>query len=483
MKQNMELLEDDLDLIRESRGESTNMQENKKDRSDHAETIRAKDAQGIQNQLFLDDDEQYNRQQGKSKKLSNRRNRNDRHRNTRDFFDEDDMDGFIDDDIGDQDDLIGRGRDSRSRSGFRSDEMMDDGESQPITQMQLANAVDIFGTDYLESMQHDDEEQADERDKRYREKGVGVDLGVNSDDEIVSEDEMEDDHIFEPSDDEDEDGEHARKSRYDKAEAARLRKEMRDLRRKKEQEKRNAARKARLRKAFEPIQLAENFCTDKDDKIRMKDVPERFFDWNIPFSDDKDEMEEEAMWIMTQIPEITAEFIAPVPPKPLKKDEMDDDDDDDDEEIKDPLERKQREILNSIIETLKFIHKDNLEPEFIKRYRADIVSSPAVRNNLYAIFDENIKYYNLTSSRDKVSSIIENIIAASSKEEQKTLEETSIEALKDELKSAQEKLDDALKKEEFAKKELKNLEDDAEDDDDDDEDDELFGNKDDEVRS
>jgi len=503
MNKQMELLEDDLDLIRESRGEAPASQKenDSKHLNDNAATIRAKDAQGVQNQLFMDDDEddmhvrRHDSNRGISNKKKKRHNKpkKNRYSNTGvDYFDEDDMDGFIDDDMGDQEDMIHRDGDSRSRSRFGAFQTShltmddpDDQRSERIKVSQLEDAVDIFGAEYLETMQQDDDEDEDDAkhpSKRYREKGVGVDLGVDSDIDIVSEDEIEED-LFQPSDDDDEDGEHARKSRHDKAEAARLRKQMRELRRKTEIEKRNEARKARLRKAFEPVQLAENFCTDKDDKIRMKDIPERFFDWNVPFHEKPQQLQEEAMWIMTQVPQILAEYTSPVTPK--RKDMEEDEDEDDEDSIKDPMERKQKQILESIKHALQYMHKDKLEPQFIKRYRADIVTSPAVRDHLYDIFDQDAKFERLASSRIKVSSILNNISKTSSKEEQKTLEETSVETLKEELNLAQEKLDDALKKEQFAKKELQDLNDkhanddnnhdDTDDDDDDDDDDELFG--------
>merc|ERR1712071_686668 len=55
MNKQMELLEDDLDLIRGSRGEAPASQKenDSKHLNDNAATIRAKDAQGVQNQLFM----------------------------------------------------------------------------------------------------------------------------------------------------------------------------------------------------------------------------------------------------------------------------------------------------------------------------------------------------------------------------------------------------------------------------------------------
>ena len=48
-------------------------------------------------------------------------------------------------------------------------------------------------------------------------------------------------------------------------------------------------------------------------------------------------------------------------------------------------------IIESIIRTLRFLHREKLEPEFmfIRRYRADEVTSPSVRDNIYRIMDED----------------------------------------------------------------------------------------------
>lgn len=40
-----------------------------------------------------------------------------------------------------------------------------------------------------------------------------------------------------------------------------------------------AKQRAALRRAFEPVQLVENFCTEHDEVIRTVDCPERYYDW------------------------------------------------------------------------------------------------------------------------------------------------------------------------------------------------------------
>ena len=53
----------------------------------------------------------------------------------------------------------------------------------------------------------------------------------------------------------------------------------------------------------------------------------------------------------------------------------------------DPQQRetKERAILESIANALRYMHMDKLEPAFIKRYRADYVPSVAIRNKLFHV--------------------------------------------------------------------------------------------------
>ena len=66
-------------------------------------------------------------------------------------------------------------------------------------------------------------------------------------------------------------------------------------------QKKAAQRKEELRRQFEPVQLIENFCTERDDAIREADVPERFFDWKTPKTEDSGDFVQ-ASWIAQQIP-------------------------------------------------------------------------------------------------------------------------------------------------------------------------------------
>ena len=234
--------------------------------------------------------------------------------------------------------------------------------------------------------------------------------------------------------------------------------------------KKIAKQKADLRKQFEPVQLVENFCTDRDDEIRQKDAPERFFDWNVPFHGSSEggdltseEEEEEAIWIMQKIPEIQSEYRAP---------------------FVDMVELEQREasILQSITRALRYMHQDKMEPAFIKRYRKDIVTSPAVRNNLYRIMDEDGEWDGLIQARTKVGDLLRSVTAKAEKIEAAGAKSAQFGEIDEEYTKAQAKLEKTATEEAQLKEEIEQIGSiDAKDDDDDD-DDELFGdNDDDEV--
>ena len=374
-------------------------------------------------------------------------------------YDEDGMDDFIDDDIGDQGDIIA----SERRAAYEGAE-----GGAGVSEAQLNEASEIFGTDYLEFMQQD-EKDYDEEDlfgrKKYRERGVGVDLGVDSESDDFDDDEDDDDDLF---GDDDEDGVESGQ----KAEALKLRREKRELARKERRQQKVTAkqeqRKARLRKAFEPIQLIENFCTDRDDDIRSKDVPERFFDWNVPFHGEtkleaeiSPEEEEEALWIMNQIPDIRSEYTAPT-------------------ESIEQMEEQEKSVVHSIAHALRFIHLEKLEPAFIKRYRQDVVTSPAVRESLYTIMDEDAEWEIMVNAKAKVDAVLDGITSDMLAVDAASAQAVSVAKLEQALANAEQKLEETAIQETEVKSQLEAIgpieEKDAEDDDDDDE---LFGDDDD----
>jgi hypothetical protein len=450
--------EDDLALINEARGisavdlEDDDILEVAVPVEKPRKRVVATTEEELQKGLFYDSgdevDEQEQREEASKDKAQRKPMRVER-------YDEDGMDDFIEDDIGDQDAI---------RMSDRKN--YDDEDARDISEAQLNEASEIFGTDYLEFMQDDGEEEDEEEEEllgksKYRERGVGVQYEMDSEeDEVLSED--DDDDLFGEDDDDALDG---GTSAQQKAEALRLKREKRKLakaeRRRQAELKKSRRRKAQLRKAFEPVQLIENFCTDRDDDIRQTDIPERLYDWKVPFYGSvndgmNDDEETEARWIASRVPDIIEEVA-----------------------MADDSEEKERSILLSIANALRYMHRDKLEPAFIKRYRKDYLVSVAVQNNLENLMDEDNEWDRLLAARNKVESLLDSVNSSADADETVGADAQKLIALQEELADAQKKLEETAKQESQVKADLSALAV-AEDDDDD----ELFGDDgDDEVRA
>ena len=448
-RQHEELADEDLDLIREAQGVDLEKERMRREREERENRkVVARTEEDLRKGLFRDSDGSDDEDVEARPKV----------RSNIEHYDEHGMDDFIDDDIGDQHDIL---------ASDRGKYVGEDGEGV-VSQAQMNEASEIFGTDYLNFIAAEDDRDEDEDDdlfgkSRYKERGVGVDMGVDSEDDI-----SDDDDLF-GEDDGDEEQSQQQK------EALKLKREKRELARKERRKnalaKKIAKQKANLRKQFEPVQLVENFCTDRDDEIRQKDAPERFFDWNVPFhgsrvgGDLTEDEEEEVMWIMQRIPEIRAEYKAPY-------------------ENMEELEQREQSILQSIAYALRFMHNDKMEPAFIKRYRKDIVTSPAVRNNLYQIMDEDAEWDEMLQARTKVSILLNSVTAKIEKIEAIGVKSEQQGQIDEDLAKTQATLDKTAVEEAQLKEEIDSvgvIVKSANDDDDDD-DDELFGgNDDDEV--
>lgn len=476
--------EDDLDLINEARGiPSKHAEEEVKDKKEY---VKAKDATDLQRGLFTGDSSDEDEDDTPSKKKKPQKQRVEQ-------YDEDGLDDFIEDDIGDQDDI-------QTRRNYGDDVMMEGG----VSEAQLNEASDIFGTDYLDFMDaaQKEEDMLDEeyddfgegRRKKFRERGVGVALGVDSDEEIEEDSESEED---EDEDDDDLFGDELDNvGDRQRAEVLKLKREKkrmaREERRRERRNKIEAKRKAKLRRAFEPVQLVENFCTERDDDIRQVDSPERFYDWlesktasskgratALAIGEELSlDEREQAQWIVGKIPEIQSEFYAisannlqvPGEDTPILDD--------------DAILKKETAIVESIVNALRYMRGEKLEPDFIKRYRKDYVTSPAVRNNLYRIMDEDAEWERMTEARLKIDGVLSEMHAdrKSQGEDSSKDENDAVSKLREELKAAQEQLDETVKDEERVKVELAELEKsgDKEMKDKEEDDDELFGDDDDE---
>ena len=467
--------EDDLDLINEARGGPTKEAET---RTQEGGYVKAKDATDLQRGLFTGDDSDEEVEERPKKKNVKKMKAAE--------YDEDGLDDFIEDDIGDQDEIV-------TRTAYGGE-----GMEGGVSEAQLNEASDIFGTDYLDFMGEaakDDDEDYDfegEKRKKYRERGVGVALGVDSDEEIEEDSESEED---DESDDDLFGDEMDNVGDKQRAEVLRLKREKkrmaREERRRERRNKIEAKRKAKLRRAFEPVQLVENFCTERDDDIRQVDTPERFYDWLDGKNANKERVaplaigeeltldeREQAQWIIGKIPAIQSEFYAisannlqtPGEDVPI----MDDDE----------ITKKENAIVESIANSLRYMRGEKLEPDFIKRYRKDYVISPAVRENLYRILDEDAEWERMTEARLKIDGVLSQMNADNKSTGENSSSKGGNDAvsnLREELKAAQEQLDETVKDEERVKVELAGLEKSADKEmkDKEDDDDELFGDDDD----
>lgn len=432
MRQTDRLADDDLALIQEAQQDKEEVPERGAEPAERQRVVANTEAE-LRKGLFYDSGDEDQQKQDKQQRVERKLDRVER-------FDEDGMDDFIEDDIGDQGDILA---DRRGMYGDNAD----------VSEAQLNEASEIFGTDYLEFMasEQPDDEEEELLGKKYNERGL--DAGVESEDDISDDD---DDDLFGDEDDDDMDA----STSQQKAEALRLKREKRKLakaeRRRQALAKKAERRKAQLRRAFEPVQLVENFCTDRDDDIRTTDAPERLYDWKTPFHGSEldgmtDQEKIQAEWIVGRIPDILTEFLA------TSSDEA-----------------SQTTILQSVANGLRFMHRDKLEPAFIKRYRKDYVSSPAVQANLYAVMDEDGEWERVLSARGKVETLLQTVAAAADGDAAAGADVQNLRQLQEGLKTAQEELDETAKQESLVKAELEAL-----GDEDDDDDDELFGDDDD----
>ena len=509
--------DDDLALIQEAQGGGADGGDDDPDEPEHvrreraeaiekeraeararAETIRAHDADELRKGLF-DDEAGEDDRAGAGPGGSYAAAGNSKRSAAVETFDEDGMDDFIEDDIGDQAEIRNSERFESTRAGTGTGRGGDGG----VSEAQLTEASEIFGTDYLDFMEAARAEEDDEDDDdyaefglgggrgRFRERGTGIDYGVDDDEDLDEEDSDDDDEDLFGEDGDNDDGGTADEQR---AEALRLKREKRRLaraeRRKEAQQKRLERRRARLRRAFEPVQLVENFCTERDDAIRTKDVPERFFDRadvdptkaegtdlhqnvlgaamaEIEAGGDE---EEEATWIMSRVPTVASEFFSHLQNI-------------DENFNSDEAEKKQMDIIHSIVRVLRLVKRDALEPEFIRRYRGDVVTSPAVRECLHEILEEDAEWDRMTEARNAVEGLLEKAvtaakalgasddIGASGGEDPAEL----VASLSRQLEDAQSALNESEAEEKRLTAELAALKEGQEDDDDE----ELFGDDDD----
>ncbi|KAL7557706.1 hypothetical protein ACA910_018501 [Epithemia clementina (nom. ined.)] len=472
LKQTERLAEEDLELIREAQGLGPSVVDRAAadalEERPAVQHIRARNEAELQKTLFDGDDDD-GVDTGRPSKQPQPSFKN-RRRPAASDYDEDGMDDFIEDDLNDQDDI---------RASEQRGMMDDDGYGgNEVSEAQLAMASEIFGTDYLDFMNRDgggDDGEEDDLMGRRRERGI--DYGYGDDDEA---DESDEGSLFGDGEDEDDidlDG----LSAQQKAEALKLKREKAQLakqeRRRKAQQAKTEKRKAQLRRVFEPVQLIENFCTERDDLIRQTDVPERLFGWdetsfygpaeydgksgnNVDAVAITETERKQAEWIAQRIPAIAEEFhnsttIDGVVPMDLG------------EVSNKQYLPHQEAILTSISYALRYIHRDKFEPAFIKRYRKDYITSKAVREHLYEIIEEDIEWDRLIKARVKVQELLSSITRQADGDAKATVDSDRLVELRQKLEDAKQSLEDSQARASDLKTELEALNKKKGDDDDD----------------
>ena len=486
LKRNVDVLDDDdLDLINEARGLPTKASRElavaaERERSESLarkevenQRVKGRNEQELSRGLFTGDTDDEDDNGGKGNGISKPKGggggrsqqQQGKQRQQQQLlhteYDEEDMDDFIDP----GDDVVRGVSEGLGEGG--------------VSEFMLQEHLDIFGTDFADFMGDDkdndgggglvdddddllgDAESEKKQRRKYRERGVGVDYGVDSGEEVEDDSDSDDDDDADLFGEDDIDQDIGYKQR---SEVLKLKREKRRVAKeeslRQRRERVEARHRAALRRAFEPVQLIENFCTERDEAIRMVDCPERYYDWleatpSTPatkkqraapkISDDiTEEEEEEAFWIMQKIPAIHLEWLSFSSPCLITPGENT-------METEEHLKRKESAVLSSIIYALRYMRSERLEPEFIRRYRQDVVSSPAVRNNLYSVIDEDGEWERMTEARSKIEGMLTSELRSDEEGEE-------LRMLRSRLHAALDRMQATLTDEERVKEKLKGYE-------------------------
>ncbi|KAG8195803.1 hypothetical protein JTE90_004806 [Oedothorax gibbosus] len=162
-----------------------------------------------------------------------------------------------------------------------------------------------------------------------------------------------------------------------------------------------AARKRTAKKSifdvFEPVELERSHLTDRDNKIRSKDEPERFQLRRIPVTEvkDEEEFEVEAEWIYKQafsIPTISIQEgeHSGTGHQPIAG-------------------RKNPSAVGKIREALKFIRNQNLEVPFIAFYRKEYVEPDLNINDLWTVYKWDEKWCQLKARKDNLEKLFKKM--------------------------------------------------------------------------
>jgi hypothetical protein len=145
------IAEEDLDLIREARGDQDREEMITREREEARPKVIAQNEAELRKGLFYDSGEEDATAATVAKPRKNAPER----------YDEDGMDDFIDDDIGDQGQILA----SERRAAY-------DEEKGGVSEAQLNEASEIFGTDYLDFMAQEGQDDGDQEEKSCLERKI-----------------------------------------------------------------------------------------------------------------------------------------------------------------------------------------------------------------------------------------------------------------------------------------------------------------------
>ena len=152
-------------------------------------------------------------------------------------------------------------------------------------------------------------------------------------------------------------------------------------------QKRGEDKIAKLRSRIERQVLVDNFYTDKDEEIRMEDIPERYHDIMIGRDcPQEDERQKEGEWMAKKL----ADIISREPASSFYIDSL----------------------VEPIVFVLKCIQVDRLEIPFIWTYRKDYLHPDMQRNHLWTILNWDEKWESAFVLRSRLLNDIDSIFKA-----------------------------------------------------------------------
>lgn len=170
-----------------------------------------------------------------------------------------------------------------------------------------------------------------------------------------------------------------------------------DERKEKKRKKKKSARKS-IYDVYEPSELEKSHLTDRDNEIKLRDIPERFQLRSVPVKLVTElELDDEAEWIYKQ-----AFMQVPISQQNLP-DSREYDRRSSDAHIK-PVS-----TIPKIRSALSFMKKELFEVPFIATYRKEYIEPELKVDDLWTIFDFDAKWTQLSTRKQNMKKLFENM--------------------------------------------------------------------------